>query len=310
MIKWGIIGFGKMGLIFKDSIKETTLAKLIMIGSKTKKSNELVNYENILNNKEIDAVYISTLNNTHEYLIKQSLEKGKKILCEKPLCTNLDELDQIKNFLDSKKNNLYEGIAYYSHPQTVEILNLINNNEIGDIISIESTFGFKARVKPKSRLFDPNLGGGSLLDLGCYPISFLMLFCNSFEQFKLINKKISYASTKVDDEVEAEFLCDNKFKAKIKISIKSNLENKCKIYGSKGEIIIDNPWLPEKKSLISVTNNKHFYRKNIETNLSVYANQIQNISNIFLGNKINSKYLFDFNKSYTCMKLIELLKKN
>ena len=309
MISWGIIGYGKMGSIFKEAVKETNSAKLLMIGSKTKQGNGVYNYESILDNDQIDAIYISTLNNTHNELIKQILKRGKKILCEKPLTTSLNKLDQIKNDLNNKNHYLYEAIAYYSHPQTIEILNLLNSNEIGDIVKVECNFGFKARVKKNSRLFDPNLGGGSLLDLGCYPISFLMLFCSSFDKFKLLNSKISYASTSVDDEAEAEFLCNDKFKANVKVSIKSNLENKCKIFGTRGEIIIDNPWLPENKGTITVTNNKHFYRKTIESKLSVYANQIENVSNIFLGNTINFNNMFDFNKSYTCMKLIELWKK-
>ena len=310
MIICGILGYGKMGYIFKEAIKETNLAKLVMIGSKTKQANEIYNYERLLDNDHLDAIYISTLNNTHDELIKEILKRGKKILCEKPLTTGLDKLNKIKNELNNEKYNLYEAIAYYSHPQTIEILNLLNSNEIGDIVNVECSFGFKARVKSNSRLFDPNLGGGSLLDLGCYPISFLMLLCNSFENFKLLNSRISYASTKVDDEAEAEFLCKDKFKANIKVSIKSNLENKCKIYGTKGEIIIDNPWLPEKKSSITITKNKHFYRKTIESDLSIYATQIENVSNIFLGNTINSNNMFDFKKSYTCMQLIELWRKN
>ena len=101
MISWGIIGYGKMGSIFKEAVKETNSAKLLMIGSKTKQGNGVYNYESILDNDQIDAIYISTLNNTHNELIKQILKRGKKILCEKPLTTSLNKLDQIKNDLNN-----------------------------------------------------------------------------------------------------------------------------------------------------------------------------------------------------------------
>ena len=112
MISWGIIGYGKMGSIFKEAVKETNSAKLLMIGSKTKQGNGVYNYESILDNDQIDAIYISTLNNTHNELIKQILKRDKKILCEKPLTTSLNKLDQIKNDLNNKNHYLYEAIAY------------------------------------------------------------------------------------------------------------------------------------------------------------------------------------------------------
>ena len=106
MVNWGIIGFGRMGLTFANAIEEIENSKLISIASKSgKKFKDYQNstYEEIINSKDINSVYVSTLNNTHSDIINKLCDANKNILCEKPLCTNLDELDQIKNFLDSKK---------------------------------------------------------------------------------------------------------------------------------------------------------------------------------------------------------------
>ena len=132
---------------------------------KTLKNYNNETYENIIQNKDIDAIYISTLNNTHIGLIKEILKENKKILCEKPVSLSIKELIEIKDLIDKKKIQFYEAIAYYSHSQTIEVLNLINNDEIGEIKCIESNFGFKARYKPSSRIFDKSLGGGSIFDL-------------------------------------------------------------------------------------------------------------------------------------------------
>ena len=141
MINWGILGLGRMGLTFANSIEETSNSKLIGIASKSgKKFKNFENqtYENLIKDKNIDAIYISTLNNTHTHLIKEISKEGKKILCEKPASMSLNELVEIEEILSEKKIQFYEAIAYYSHPQTIELLKLIENDEIGEIKNIES----------------------------------------------------------------------------------------------------------------------------------------------------------------------------
>jgi predicted dehydrogenase len=306
MINWGILGFGRMGLAFANAIEETSNSKLIGIASKsgnTFKNFKNRSYEELINDKKINAIYISTLNNTHVGLIKEILEAGKKILCEKPVSTNLEELTEIRKMILKKKIQFYEAIAYYSHQQTTDIINLINNDEIGEIKSIESNFGFKAKFKPSSRLFDKSLGGGSIFDLGCYPISFIMLFAKDPEKLSITSKNLNYAKSDVDDEAMAYLSYDNKFEAKIQVSIKNNLNNICIIKGSKGSIKVVEPWNPSTNSIIEVTNNKHFYTKSINSQLSVYGNQIEKVSESFIDHskKFN---LFDIEKSLINMRLM------
>ena len=306
MINWGILGLGRMGSTFANAINETSNSKLIDIASKSGKTfNDFENktYEDLINNKDIDAVYISTLNNTHKDLIKLLSDKNKKILCEKPVSMNLKDMFEVEKIISEKKIQFYEAIAYYSHPQTIELLNLIENDEIGEIKTIESSFGFKAKFRPSSRIYNKELGGGSILDLGCYPISFFMLFANSKDKISLNEKKLSYAKSGVDDEATANLEYNNKFKGKIKVSIKSNLENSCVIHGTKGSIKVNSPWLPNKDTVIEISNKNHFYIKQIKSNLSVYANQIENVSKSFMDENLKNN-LFGIEKSSISMRLI------
>ena len=307
MINWGILGLGRMGIAFANAIEETTNSKLICIASKSgKKFKEFENssYEDLINNKNVDAIYISTLNNTHIDLIKKISETGKKILCEKPASLSLESLVEVEKLIVEKKIQFYEAIAYYSHPQTLEILKLFKENEIGEILNIESNFGFKTRFKQDSRLFNKSLGGGSIYDLGCYPLSFFMLFAKDLKKISIKSKFLNYAENGVDDDANIILDYDNKFQGKLHVSLKSHLNNICIINGSKGYIKINNPWLPDKKTNIEVSSNGHYFIKTINSHLSVYANQIQNVSDSFINNN-NAKYLFDINKSIINMKLIE-----
>jgi len=318
MIRWGILGLGNMGNHFAEAIKQTENAKLNSIASLTKskldnfsskfkidKKNCYNNYEELIKNKDVDAVYISTLNNTHLDLVKKCAIAKKNILCEKPLGLNYAEVDTAKKYIDKNNIKFYEAIAYYSHPQTELIKKLILESEIGKILKIECSFGFKSKIRPSSRLFSRNLGGGSILDVGCYPISFLMLFENNVKNFEFQNKKVSFAETHVDDYAEANLKISNNISANIKVSLKENFTNNCIIKGEDGEIIIPSPWIQNKKTFIEIKNKKKYYKKFINSDKSTYAYQIEKVSKSFENKASKDINLFDINRSLICSNLLD-----
>ena len=275
MINWGVVGLGRMGNEFVNSIKKTDNSQLVLVSSLDKRKLEIFsknnnfndeylfnNYDSLINNDKVNSIYIATTNNTHLDLIKKCIKAKKNILCEKPICLNLIETLEAKKLISENNIKFVEAIAYYSHPLYIELRNLIDKKEIGDIVSIDSLFGFKVKkIDPSSRLFNKKLGGGVILDLGCYPISFLMLFEKDTEKFIIERKKISYSSTNVDDFAEATINIRDEIKANIKISLKENLQNNCIIKGTKGQIFIPSPWLPEKNSYLEVQSDKGNYKK-------------------------------------------------
>ena len=313
MINWGILGLGRMGMAFANAIEETDNSKLIGIASKSGKkfqNFENLSYEDLIKRKDIDAIYIASLNNTHTELIQKISMEGKKILCEKPVSLSLESLIEVEKLLNRQNIKLYEAIAYYSHPQTAEIINILKKNNMGEIQTIESNFGFKAKFKPESRLFNKSLGGGAIYDLGCYPISFFMLFAQNYQKISIKSKSLNYAESGVDDEANLVLNYDNKFEGKLNVSLKNNLNNVCKIICKNGYVKINEPWLPGQKTSIEISVNDHYFVNTINSNLSIYANQIQKVSESFINpnKEIN---LFDINKSIINMKLItSWLKKN
>lgn len=319
MIKWGVIGTGHMANIFAESIQETDNAKLVAVSSRTKKSLEIfgdrfnikenlrfISNEEICKSEDIDAIYISTLNNTHFDLIKLCAINKKNILCEKPFCLNLNEAKELQKIIIINKVMFFEAIAYLSHPQTSVILDLVNNDEIGEIISIESTFGFKIRkIDPESRLFNKKLGGGAILDVGCYPMSFISLFLENENKivFNETDGEIYY--TNVDIAASANITINDKIQCKIKISLKEYFKNNSIIKGKKGSMIVGFPWLPEKKVFLEIYNKSRYYKSFVHSDLSVYANQIKNVSNKFLKNNKNKSRLFDVSKSLENMTYLD-----
>ena len=324
IIKWGIVGLGNMANIFARSISEVQNAKLISVASKSKKRLEIfaknfnikpsykfIDYNELIKSNEVDAVYISTLNNTHVDLILECVKNNKKILCEKPIGMNVKQANIALDAIEKNQISFYEAVAYRSHTQTDNLLQLIQRDEIGEIKKINSTFGFKIkRIKKDSRLFSRVLGGGAILDVGCYPVSFFNLFKKDDENMKLIKSKGTFSITGVDDEAEAEFLIGKNILGNCKVSFKENLKNSCTIYGSKGIINIPNPWLPPIKSYIEIFNNSSYYKKFILSKKNIYAVQIENISNLFLKNKTKKTSPVDIKESIEIINILDKWRAN
>ena len=294
MIKWGLIGLGKMSNKFAEAIQEIEGSEIFAVASKSKKkSNELLNkfkiksdfyfnnYEDLLKCKEIDAVYISTLNNTHSELVIKSAKAKKHILCEKPMTRNINETNNAFEILNKEKILFVEAFAYRSHPQTKVLCDIINSGEVGEIKEVETSFGYKSkRIDSKSRIFNKDFGGGAILDVGCYPTSFSLLVARivnpkkDLSKFKLENVSGILCDTGVDQSAKADLVFNNNLKIKISASVTENLNNISIIYGTRGKIIVPVPWLPGNKSILEVYIKDSYYKKFINSNLSVYANQI------------------------------------
>ncbi len=323
MIKWGIIGLGNMGHKFASAIMETNNSKLVGVASKdiNKTKNFIKNfnftdiatyndYDEIIKDKNISAIYIATLNNTHSELIKKCSENKKNILCEKPFTLNYDQGREVYDYISKNNVIFYEGFAYRSHPQTKIIREIVEKNELGEITSIQSSFGFKVnKIKPESRLFNKVLGGGAILDIGCYPLSILNFFYKDTDSYKFLGAKGSFTQTNVDEYAEAEIEIKNKIRCKIKVSFRENLENKTIIKGKKGKLIINNPWLPDNKSTLEISQGESYYKKLVNSDLSLCASQIKMVSNNFEKNKKNDDFLVNIENSLSIIKNLSIWSK-
>ena len=315
-----------MGNIFANAIRETSNSRIVSVASLNKDRinnflnkynyknvNAYDNYDEIVKDKNINAIYIATLNNTHFNILKKCSENNKNILCEKPFTLNYDEAKKVSVYI--LKNNIifYEGFAYRSHPQTKIIKEIVENNELGEITSIKSSFGFKVnKIKPESRLFNKELGGGAILDIGCYPLSILNFLYKS-NNYKFLYAKGNFTQTDVDDFAEAEITIDNKINCQIKVSFRENYENKTILEGKKGKLIINNPWMPGNKSTLEISQGQSYHKKLVNSDLSLYASQIEMVSDNFEKNKKDDKFLANIEDSLSIMKNLsiwsELIKK-
>ena len=312
MINWGIVGYGRMGKTFENCFKDPSQDfKLSAIASKSnsnqnKKIKIFQQYDDLINLSEIEAVYISTLNNTHKNLIKKCIEQNKKILCEKPLGLNSNEVKEIYNLINKKKYYFFEAIAYRSHPQTLKLLEIIKDKNFVKLNKIEAYFGFKVKkIKKDSRLFNKLLGGGSILDLGCYPISFFNLFVNNFSEIDIIKTYYDLCETNVDIRGEIHLKLNNETNAIGRVSLSENLNNICRMHFQNAIITIPSPWLPSEKTFIEIETKGRYFKEFITSDKSVYRHQLETISSFFNGKHAKNTHLVDIEESLEISKILD-----
>jgi len=266
-INWGIIGAGRIARKFAEDFKAVQNGKLIAIASRSKeRSSEFAkafempkyydSYEAMLQNKNIDIVYIATPHNFHFEQIKLCLNKGKSVLCEKPVTVNTAELDILIQLAKSKELFFMEAMWTYYLPAIQKCVEWIQDSIIGEIKQIQVSFGFIGDLNSKLRLSDPNLAGGALLDIGIYGVALSQLIFN--KPIKCIQSLAHYSDTGIDDFNSIQIQYENGGISQISSSFLSNLKNEAIIYGTKGKIEIPNFWMAKKARLISKNKNIEF----------------------------------------------------
>ena len=309
-INWGIIGLGNIANSFSEGFSNINNSNLLGIASlnpeklekfkkkfNIKKEFTFNNYEELLNCKEIDIVYITLPNVFHYDLIIKCIDNNKKILVEKPAVLNLEQAKIIKQKVNEKQIFFTEGYMYRYHPQIKDILKIIKDNEIGELTSMVSSFGKNLLTKKKflffnkkktidhnNRLFNKKLGGGCILDLGCYPSSFSLLIASvlknvNYKNFKILNIKKEMGETGVEVDSEAVIRFEDGFNSTIKSSFKKDIGSTSIINGNKGSIIIKNTWYGDGIKKI-IGNTTYETKKNNYQNIFSY--EIESISKAIL----------------------------
>lgn len=188
-IKWAILGPGNIAEEFTKALMESD-SEVYAVGSRSyeraKKFADTYNikkaygnYEQMLRDENIDAVYISTPHCNHYYYVMESLKNNKHVLCEKAITVNEKQLKKLVNLAVEKNLVLAEAMTIYHMPLYKKLHNIVASGQIGKLKMIEVSFGSCKEYDVKSRFFDKELAGGALLDIGTYALSFARYFLSS-----------------------------------------------------------------------------------------------------------------------------------
>ena len=261
-VAWGIIGPGAIAHNFADGLAQSKAGKLVAIASRDAgrrasfgddysiaADKRYADYAALLADPGIDAIYLSTPHPWHAELSISALRAGKHVLCEKPAGMNAAEVVAVTEVAAQMGRFFMEAFMYRCHPQIDRVLKIISDGEIGSLVHIETRFGFNAPFKASSRLYDFALGGGGILDVGGYPVSLARLIAGAaigqpFDNPVSVKGTGSLAPTGVDAVAHGLLTFASGFTAEIGVAVARNMDNRAVITGTKGKIVIDDPWVP------------------------------------------------------------------
>jgi D-xylose 1-dehydrogenase (NADP+, D-xylono-1,5-lactone-forming) len=180
-VRWGILGVAKINNRLLPGFRAATRAELTAIASRDLgRAREAAraagiptgygSYEALLDDPTLDAVYIPLPNTLHAEWTRRAADRGKHVLCEKPLTPTASEAADLVAYCRGKGVQLMDGFMWPHHPRTVRLRQLLDSGTIGPIVRVTGTFTFQLHPDPENIRLQPALGGGSLLDVGCYPV--------------------------------------------------------------------------------------------------------------------------------------------
>jgi len=252
-IKWGILSTGAIAKACVEGLRHVPDAELLAVGSRSQKSADAFgdefniprrydSYRQLVDDPDIDVIYVATPHNLHCENTLLCLRAGKHVLCEKPFSINMQQAEFMIQC--ARENNLFLMEAMWTRfiPAVCEIRTLLQKKHIGDLQMFMGHFGFRAPFDPKGRLFNPDLGGGALLDVGIYPVSFSSMV---FGEPEGITGFAQLGASGVDEQSAILLNHDGNRISVITCAVSTQLPEDARIIGTEGTIVIpERSWCP------------------------------------------------------------------
>lgn len=261
-IRWGILACGKIAEKFADdlvahvpdavvyAVASRDLMKAQIFGQKYEATKIFNSYQDLVNCPEVDVIYIASPHALHYEHTLLCLNAGKAVLCEKAFAINATMVKEMMT--KSKEKNLFlmEAIWTRFHPAIAQTLEIIQSGQIGDIVHIVADFGFKAVYDEEARLFNPSLTGGSLYDIGIYPLFISKLILGNPKEMKAV---ATFAPTGVDVNTAISLNYENGATASLFSTLNAQTDTTCTIYGSKGKLFLHGRFHETKGITLTIT---------------------------------------------------------
>lgn len=300
IIRWGILGTGFAAKTFAQTVVETKCNLILGVASRSQ-SNAIKfaksynikyaysDYYQLLENKDIDAIYIALPNILHEEWVVKAAKAKKHILCEKPFTINYYQAQKALKAVKEAGVFCMEAFMYRCHPQTLKIIDLISSDIIGKIHAIDTSFAWPS-VDVVNANNSAELGGGSILSMGCYCTSMIQLLVsmgvNNLHPIPMQISGDAYIGSRSSDEFSlATFKFADDCYARAQVSTLYGVCGDLKITGQKGIIFVENPWLPSESNIIKINlynGEKNSHR--VDSKGSLYSHEIRLVNELINQN--------------------------
>ncbi|MDX1414509.1 MAG: Gfo/Idh/MocA family oxidoreductase [Candidatus Promineifilaceae bacterium] len=249
-VRWGLLSTANINKMLIPAIRASERGELTAVASRSQESADTYaaewgipltfgSYETMLASESIDAVYISVPNHLHVEWSIRAMELGKHVLCEKPFALNLEEMERAMAVATRTGMVLTEAFMYRHHPQTKIAGEFLRGGRLGDISLVRGVFSFRLEDKTNVRMI-PELGGGSVWDIGCYPISIAQYFMGGPPVWVFADQDLG--ETGAEEIIAGQMHYSRGRIAQFTSSFRSPYYTHVDVLGTKGRLIIDSPF--------------------------------------------------------------------
>ena len=243
-IRWGILGCGRIARKFASDLSLVPDTELVAVGSRNKESADQFvsefnarfvhySYEALVQNTEVDVIYIATPHGLHHQHALLCLRHQKPILCEKAFALNVRQAKEMISMAQTNKVFLMEALWTKFLPHYQLLMKWVRDGKLGAIQNVLINFGFVPSSPVPQRVFDPALGGGSLLDIGIYNVFIALSVLGKPDE---VEASMTLADTGVDEQCCVLFKYNNGAMASLFSSFSTNLPTEAEISGRLGRI--------------------------------------------------------------------------
>ncbi len=244
MIRWGILGCGRIARKFASDLKLVNNAQLVACGARHAISadafahefsvkNVHYNYESLVKDSEVDVIYVATPHSHHHEHTLLCINNNKAVLCEKAFAINYKQAKEMVDAARNKNIFLMEAVWTKFLQPFNKVKEMINKGMIGDIKSMQANFGFRAPDNSPQRLLDPSLGGGTILDIGIYNVFTALFFLGKPDK---IFANATLTSENIDDQCAVTFMYNDGKLVQLFSTFLSDTTTEADICGTKGRI--------------------------------------------------------------------------
>jgi predicted dehydrogenase len=262
-LQWGVVGTGGIASDFANAMSRSKRCRIVNVTGLTPELSRTfaekwripttaASLDELLADKNVEAVYIGTPHPFHEQMTLAAIAAGKPVLCEKPIALDAEASAKVVEAARKKGVFLMEGYMYRGHPLMREVVKRLQDGVIGKIRHVRADFAFRVPRDPEGRLFATSLGGGGILDVGGYVVSFARLVAGIAEG-KPFAEPVAFAANGVigphgaDETATALLTFKSGMTATVTAAVFHDAGTYGVVFGDAGKIVMPDPWIPQSK---------------------------------------------------------------
>ena len=267
VIRWGLLSTARINRALLGPLARSERSELAAVASRSPARARAYadrfgiprsygSYDELLADPQIDVVYISLPNSLHCEWTVAAAEAGKHVLCEKPLVISLEEMDRVESAAHDARVTVFEAFMYLHHPQTLRLQEMVRSGELGRLQTVRSHFSFHLPADSGNVRLQPEMGGGSLWDVGVYPVSFSLVMADAGPPVQVFGTRRD-GETAVDVAFEGLMQFSNGVVAQISCGFHSPRQWGATLVGSRRILRIDEPWKPGFEGTVSTVETRN-----------------------------------------------------